>query len=167
MLIFSISTDYIPIKYFFRIKSKHTICVRTTGEYQGINTPIFTSTSNKYIGYDDQAYPRYFNTHNQKVIAEILCELEHAEAGLVFSSGMAAISTALFSVLKSGVHVLFTGNLYGGTQRFLIDEFEKFNIEYDILGEDIETEFKLKMIPNTKMVYTETPSNPLHLNIFI
>ena len=76
----------------------------------GINTPIFTSSVFKYLNHGKQPYPRYFNTPNQDVVVEKLCELEQAEAGIVFSSGMAAISTALLSLVKKGDHIVLNAD---------------------------------------------------------
>jgi cystathionine beta-lyase len=110
----------------------------------------------------ENVYPRYFNTPNQKAIIEKLCALENAENGLVFSSGMAAISTALFSFLQSGDHVILQRDIYGGTHHFASAEFERFGIEYSFVSNkasDIERAIQ----PNTKIIYIESPSNPLLL----
>jgi cystathionine beta-lyase/cystathionine gamma-synthase len=64
----------------------------------GVNTPIFPSSAHEYLDSEDAAYPRYFNTFNQKVLVRKLCELEGAEDGVVFSSGMAAFRSVLLSV---------------------------------------------------------------------
>ncbi len=81
---------------------KDTQCVHSgtyvDSETKGLNTPIYTSSSFEYLDAPENVYPRYFNTPNQKSIIEKLCALENAEDGLVFSSGMAAISTVLFSL---------------------------------------------------------------------
>ena len=142
-------------------KSKQTLCVHSPGDYQGVNTPIYTSSSNKYIGYDEQAYPRYFNTVNQESIIEIISRLEGAETGLVFSSGMAAISTSLLTLLRPNDHILFPIDIYGGSFKFVTDELEKYGIEYDFIeGTDVK-DYQTKIKANTKVIYAETPSNPL------
>lgn len=140
--------------------SKETNCVHNGREYQGVNTPIFPSTSNRYIGYDENVYPRYLNTENQKVIVEILCKLEKAETGLLFSSGMAAISTTLFSLLKPGDHIILSEEIYGGTHKFIVEEFTRFGIEYDFIQVDHMDQLAQKIKSNTKAIYVETPSNP-------
>jgi len=96
---------------------KDTQCVHS-GVYsdrstRGINTPIFTSSSYEYLDVSENVYPRYFNTPNQKAVVEKLCALENAEDGLLFSSGMAAISTVVFSLLSSGDHVILQRDVYG------------------------------------------------------
>lgn len=146
------------------INSKQTICVHSgqkTDEYNGINTPIFTSTSYGYLDTDERLYPRYFNIPNQQAIIEKMCKLENAESGLIFSSGMAAISTTLLSLLKQGDHVLFQKGLYGGTINFIQQEFEKFGIDYTFLDNNKKESIQDSIQENTKLFYIETPSNPL------
>ena len=111
-----------------------TLCVHA-GTYLdertgGIGTPIFPSTSYKYPNAaDENIYPRYFNVPNQKAVAQKVAALEQAEQGLVFSSGMAAISTTLFAHLKPGDHAVFQADLYGGTHHFISSELAAFGIE--------------------------------------
>ena len=62
--------------------------------------------SDEYMVRPENVYPQYFNTLNQKTVINKLCALENAEDGLIFSSGMAAISTVMFSILKSGNHIV-------------------------------------------------------------
>ena len=145
---------------------KATQCVhsgtRRDPNTRGLNTPIFTSSSFEYLDAVENVYPRYFNTPNQKSIVRKLCELENAEEGLLFSSGMAAISTAILAFLQSGDHVVFQKDIYGGTHHFVTAEFERFGIEYTFVSNhtaDIERAAR----KNTKIIYIETPSNPLVL----
>src|ERR1700710_2384159 len=81
--------------------------------YGGVVHPIYPSAAYDYE--KEVLYPRYFNTPNQKVVVEKLCALEHAQDGLMFSSGMAAIMTSIFGLMKAGDHILFQNDLYGGT----------------------------------------------------
>ena len=60
------------------------------------------ATSYKFNGVKENQYPRYFNTPNQKALADKIATLENGETAIIFSSGMAAISTSLLSNLKSG-----------------------------------------------------------------
>ncbi len=73
-------------------------------QYKGAVSPLYMSTSYAFNDIDIKQYPRYFNTPNQRGLIKKIASLEGAESGLIFSSGMAAISTALFSNLKSGTH---------------------------------------------------------------
>ena len=67
----------------------------------------------------ENQYPRYFNTPNQKGLADKIAALEGAETAILFSSGMAAISTSLLSYLKSGDHVILQNDLYMVVQGIL------------------------------------------------
>ncbi|CAB1075178.1 Cystathionine gamma-lyase (EC [Olavius algarvensis Delta 1 endosymbiont] len=143
---------------------KDTQCVHSgthvDSATKGLNTPIYTSSSYEYLDAPENVYPRYFNIPNQTSVIEKLCALENAESGLVFSSGMAAISTVLFSFLKSGDHIVLQRDIYGGTHYFATAEFDRFGIEYSFaLGtiENIESAVR----ENTRIIYIETPSNPL------
>ncbi len=129
---------------------------------RGVNTPIFTSSSFQYLDEPENIYPRYFNTPNQKTIIAKLCALENAEDGLIFSSGMAAISTVLFAFLNSGDHVVMQKDIYGGTHHFATAEFDRFGIQYTFTSNKTE-DIADAIQQNTKIIYIETPSNPLLL----
>jgi cystathionine beta-lyase/cystathionine gamma-synthase len=143
-----------------------TLCVHagtlrdpTTG---GVTSPIFTATSYVYPNAQQEAfYPRYFNVPNQRAVAEKLAALEKGEDALVFGSGMAAISTVLFALLKPGDHALFQGDLYGGTYHFVAEELVKFGIEVTFTQGTAAAEFSRLIRPTTRVLYLESPSNPL------
>lgn len=129
-------------------------------QYKGITSPIYVSSAYDYEDVSETMYPRYFNTPNQKAIVRQLALLEHAEDGVLFSSGMAAISTCLFAVLRKGDHALIQGDLYGGTYEALVSEFGRFEIDYTFVdGTDAEN-FEKAIRPGTKLAFIETPSNP-------
>jgi cystathionine beta-lyase/cystathionine gamma-synthase len=126
----------------------------------GICSPIFSSTSYGYPNAADvNVYPRYFNVPNQVAVAKKVAALEKAEAALVFSSGMAAISTTLLTLLKSGDHALFQGSLYGGTYHFATAELPRLGIEVSFAN--TPEEFSTAVRKNTRLIYVESPSNPL------
>lgn len=146
------------------MKIKDTICVHEGGEadqYKSINTPIYTSTAFGYLDTQQRLYPRYFNAPNQDSVVKKLTQLENAEAGLIFSSGMAAISSALLSLLCKGDHIIFQSGLYGGTIDFIVQDFERFGISFTILPDNKPETFNHAIRKNTKAIYVETPSNPL------
>lgn len=128
---------------------------------QGVNTPVYPSAAFGYLDTRENVYPRYYNTPNQQVVVEKLCQLEHAEAGLLTSSGMSAISTALMGLLKQGDHVLFQQDLYGGTFYFIEQEFPRMGIAYDFVDIHNPETMGQYLQPNTRLLYLETPSNPL------
>jgi len=127
---------------------------------QGTNSPIYTSTAIGYLD-SDVTYPRYFNTENQLSLVAKIAALENAETGLVFSSGMAAITTTLLTFLKAGDHIIFQKGMYGGTSNWCNTELQKFGIEFTIAKENTKSNFENVLQKNTKIIYIETPSNPL------
>lgn len=143
----------------------NTICVHVgevkDEQFKGAISPIYPSTSYAFDEVDIKRYPRYFNTPNQEFLRKKIAVLEHTEDALIFSSGMAAISAALFAFLKTGDHVIIQQVIYGGTFNFIANEFDKFGIEYSFTESDKIEDFKPLIRPNTKVMYIETPSNPL------
>ena len=129
----------------------------------GVNTPIFPSSAHEYLDAEDAAYPRYFNTFNQKVLVRKLCELEGAEDGVVFSSGMAAFSSVLLSFLKAGDHIVLQDDIYGGSHAFVSAFFDRFGIDYSFVASSPEA-IEEVIRPETRLVFIETPTNPL-LNV--
>jgi cystathionine beta-lyase/cystathionine gamma-synthase len=103
-------------------------------------------------------YTRYANP-TLAVAEEKIARLEGAEAGLVTASGMAAISSALLSVLKAGDEVIATRAVYGGTYRLLRDIFPRLGIVVRYVDTDLAGIERL-VNPRTKALYIETPTNP-------
>ena len=130
-------------------------------EHRGSVSPLYMATAYAFDDVQTKRYPRYFNTPNQVGLAKKIAALEGAEQGLIFGSGMAAVSTALLSHLRSGDHVVLQADLYGGTTNLVIEEFDKFGIEYSFSKDILASDFEILIKPNTKVVYIETPSNPL------
>ncbi len=129
--------------------------------YKGAVSPLYMSSSYAYEDVDIKRYPRYFNTPNQEALAKKIAGLEHSEAGLIFGSGMAAISTSMLAFLSAGDHVVLQNTLYGGTYNFIKEEFERFGIQYTFTNGLGLADFKAAIQKNTKLIYIETPSNPL------
>lgn len=127
--------------------------------YKGAISPLYMATAYSYEETD--RYPRYFNTPNQVGLAKKIAALEGAEEGLIFGSGMAAISSSLLAFLKQGDHVVLQNDLYGGTTNLVVEHFDNYGIEYSF-AEGLSVEFfEEKIKENTKVIYIETPSNPL------
>jgi len=127
--------------------------------FGGVITPIYPSAAYDYE--TEVRYPRYYNTPNQKAVVEKLVALENGEAGLVFSSGMAAIMTSIFGMMKAGDHILFQSDLYGGTHHAALHELERYGMEYSMVDVSDLKAFEKAIRKNTKVIYVETPSNPL------
>ena len=146
-------------------KGINTICTHVgelkDNEFKGAVSPLYMATSYAFEGVETKRYPRYFNTPNQVALAQKMAALEHGEASLIFGSGMAAVSTSLMAFLKSGDHVVFQDSLYGGTSNLATEEFDKFGIEYSFAKDARVESLKAEIKDNTKVIYIETPSNPL------
>ncbi|APG59068.1 trans-sulfuration enzyme family protein [Christiangramia salexigens] len=146
-------------------KGINTICTHTgeleDKEYKGAISPLYMSTSYAFEDVETKRYPRYFNTPNQVALTKKMAALEHGEDALIFGSGMAAVSTALMAFLKAGDHVVFQDSLYGGTSNLVTEEFDKFGIEYSFAEDAKPNSLKKEIRDNTKVIYIETPSNPL------
>lgn len=145
--------------------SKETLCVHSgtilDREEEGAISPLYPSTSYGYLDKEIPVYPRYFNTRNQLAVAEKISALENAESGLVFSSGMAAITSTLYTYLSQGDHIVFQGALYGGTLNFILNDLNRFGIQYSLVNSTYPEDFEKEIRENTKALYIETPSNPL------
>ncbi len=130
-------------------------------QFKGAISPIYLSTSYAFEEVDTKRYPRYFNTPNQEALCKKIAALEKGESSLIFGSGMAAISTTLFAFLQKGDHIVLQRTLYGGTANLINEEFEKYGIEFSYVDSQTIEGFEEKLQPNTKVIYIETPSNPL------
>ncbi|MFA5189822.1 MAG: PLP-dependent aspartate aminotransferase family protein [Verrucomicrobiia bacterium] len=141
-----------------------TLCVHAgscvDGATGAITTPIFTASSYTHPNPTNQnTYQRYFNVPNQRAVATKLAALEQGGDALVFGSGMAAITTVLFALLKPGDHAVFQEDLYGGTYHFVAAELTRFGMEVSFARN--QADFAAQLRPNTKVIYVESPSNPL------
>jgi cystathionine beta-lyase len=126
----------------------------------GINTPIFTSSAYDYLERQEAPYPRYFNTVNQDAVVKKLCALEEAEGGVLFSSGMAAMSTAILAFAGAGDHVVLMDALYGGTHAFVTETLERLGIGYAFTPSSAAA-IAAAATERTRVIVIESPTNPL------
>lgn len=137
--------------------------------YRSVIYPIYPSAAfavenneayarlNDY-GNDEYFYTRYDNPTLRQV-SEKLARLEGAQEGLLFASGMTAITTSLLALLQSGDTIASARNIYGGTYKFLRDYAPRYGIHVIFL--DTEQLYMVdKYAPTAKVVYFETPINP-------
>ncbi|TET17118.1 MAG: cystathionine gamma-synthase [Dehalococcoidia bacterium] len=110
-------------------------------------------------GYD---YSRTANP-TRKALEDCIAALEGGKAGFAFSSGMAA-ETTIMHLLKAGDHVVSGDDVYGGTYRLFEKVMKDFGLEFTFLRMDDRKRIEEAIRPNTRMIWIETPSNPL-LNI--
>jgi len=129
-----------------------------------VSIPIFQSSIFETEGggdYNAIPYIRLNNTPNHHALHGKLAALENAEAALVAGSGMAAITSALLAVLKSGDHLLIQSRLYGGTHTFATHVLPRFNIDFDFVDSTDPDSWESKRRKTTRAFYVETLSNPL------
>lgn len=129
--------------------------------YQTSNFAVEKSDDYRSFIADEEEfyiYSRYRNPTVQNV-NEKLAKLENGESALLFSSGMAAITSSILSFVQQGDTIAASNQLYGMTYRFLRDTAPKFGIQVKFLGED-ELYDVDSICPQAKIVYFETPINP-------
>jgi len=133
--------------------------------YGAISVPIYQTSTfafedvGKTRGYD---YSRTANP-TRKVLEDTIAQLEGGKAGFAFATGMAA-ETTVMHLLKAGDHVIAGDDIYGGTYRLFQNVMRDFGLEFTFLRMDSRQRIEKAVKPNTKMLWLETPSNPL-LNI--
>ena len=138
----------------------HPISGKEEGSRGSVTGLIYPATAYDYINGEELQYPGFYSTYNQKRLAQIIANLEKGEWGVVFSSGMAAISTAVLSFAQQNDHIIFSKDLYGGTWSFAEKELPKRNISSSYADNTLES-FAALIRRNTRVIYIETPSNPL------
>ncbi len=105
-------------------------------------------------------YSRHWNPSN-KYLSDALAAMEGTEAAWVTASGMSAITNTLLQLVNSGDHIVSSVTTYGGTFAFLANYLKKYNVDVTFVDiTDIES-VKAAVKPNTKVIYTETMTNPL------
>ena len=90
-----------------------------------------------------------------------LAAMEGSEAALATSSGMSAIMLMLFSLLKAGDHVVYSQSMFGSTLKLIGSEFARFGVESTMVSQTDVEAWKAAIRPNTKILFAETPTNPL------
>ncbi len=127
-----------------------------------IMTPIFqTSTYVQKSPGDHKGY-EYSRTHNptRTALQKALAALENGKHGLCFASGMASID-ALVKLLKPGDEVVSTNDLYGGTYRLFTKIYEGFGVKFKFVDMGDPANVSNAISANTKLIWVETPTNPL------
>lgn len=132
---------------------------RTTG---AVIVPVYQTTN---FVFDDVGQPRgyeYSRSDNptRKALEECLAALEEARFGLAFASGMAAVD-AVLSLTHPGDHVVSARQIYGGTYRLFENVYAKRGVVFTYVDSDRPEAFAAALRPETKLVWIETPANPL------
>ena len=105
-------------------------------------------------------YSRHWNPSN-KYLADAMAAMEGTEAGWVTGSGMGAITTTILHLVNCGDHIVSSVTTYGGTFAFLANYLKKFNVEVSFVDITDLKAVEAAIRPNTRMIYTETMTNPL------
>ena len=108
---------------------------------------------------DGNIYSRYSNPNTSEFV-ERLCLLEGAEDGIATASGMSAMFTSMAGLLQSGDHVLASRAIFGSTHQLFTKIFPKWGIEHTYFDVKDVPSIEQMIQPNTKMIFTESPSNP-------
>lgn len=130
-----------------------------------IMTPIFqTSTYVQSAPGQHKGY-EYARTQNptRDALQDALAAIENGKYGISFSSGLAA-TDAVLKLLNPGDEVIASNDLYGGTYRIFTKVFERYGIKFSFIGMQEAENIRQYITPNTKLIWIETPTNPL-LNI--
>jgi O-succinylhomoserine sulfhydrylase len=104
-------------------------------------------------------YSRYSNPNTTEFIDKV-CDLEGAEAGLAFASGMAGVFASFAGLLKSGDHIVAFRSIFGSTHQLLTTLFPRWGITSTYVDAANPEALQAAILPNTKMIFLETPSNP-------
>ena len=120
------------------------------------------ATSARRFGGEEEGYT-YGRSGNPTVssLEMRLAAMEGSEACMATGSGMAAIMLMLFSLLKSGDHVVYSQSMFGSTIKLIGSEFARFGVESTSVPQTDLAAWKAAIRPNTKLLFAETPTNPL------
>ena len=139
-------------------------------QYLEHSSPLFLTSSYVFEDAEDMRasfaeekerniYSRYSNPNTSEFVHKV-CEMEHAEAGFAFASGMAAVFSTFAALLDSGDHILSSRSVFGSTHSLYSKYFPKWNIETSFFeGAHLE-KLESKIQSNTKLIYAESPTNP-------
>ncbi|MBN2613432.1 MAG: aminotransferase class I/II-fold pyridoxal phosphate-dependent enzyme [Bacteroidales bacterium] len=142
------------------------------GEFGGVNPSITDSSTYTFLNPDEMEetfhghaqgcflYSRHWNPSN-KYLADAVATMENTESAWITASGMAAISCAILQICSTGDHLITSITTYGGTYAFLKNYLKKFNIEVSFVNITDLKSVEEAVRPNTKLIYTESVTNPL------
>ncbi len=156
-----------------RRKHPETLAIRTQAERSRFNehsVPLYLTSS--FVFEDAETmramfadeiegniYSRFSNPNTTEFIDKI-CLLEEAEAGVAFASGMAAVFATFAALLKTGDHIVCCSSVFGSTHTILEKQLLRWGITHTYVDIHKTDEWEKAIIPDTKMIFVETPSNP-------
>src|SRR5271165_2179125 len=131
----------------------------STPIYQTSTFEVTDNAEQLRVTPTDRFYTRYGNpTHT--VAENAIAELEGTDAALLFSSGMAAITTSILALVKTGDHIVAQRDIYGGVIKFLSQWLPKLGIETTLVDTTDSEQQERAIRPNTKILHVESPTNP-------
>jgi len=132
----------------------------TTPIYQTSTFEVTDNQEQLRVTPTDHFYTRYGNpTHT--VVQDAIVELEGTDAALVFSSGMAAITTSILALVKAGDHIVAQRDIYGGVTKFLSQWLPKMGVETTFVDTNNLDQHERAIRPNTRLLHVESPTNPM------
>ena len=155
-------------KKHFRTKAIRTQIPRT--EFLEHSNPMYLTSSYVFEDAEDMRasfaeekdrniYSRYSNPNTTEFIDKV-CEMEGAEAGYAFASGMAAVFSTFAALLESGDHVVSCRSVFGSTHSLFTNIFPKWGISHSYFKVDEIEKVPELIQPNTRIIYAESPTNP-------
>jgi len=131
----------------------------TTG---AVMTPIYQTATYAQTGMNEHKGYEYARTGNptRTALEACIAALENGRYGLAFASGLAA-EQAILSLLSSGDHIVSSDDLYGGTYRLFERVMRRYNVETSYVVTNTIADYEKAIRPNTKLLWLETPTNPL------
>lgn len=130
--------------------------------YGAVMQPIYQTTTYAQSTPGGHKGYEYSRTHNptRNALENAFASIENGKHGLAFGSGLAAID-AVLKLLQPGDEVISTNDLYGGTYRLFTKIYENFGIKFHFIGMENVSKIKDYITPNTKLIWVETPTNPM------
>lgn len=127
-----------------------------------VSVPIYQTSTYAQDGLGKHKGFEYARTQNptRSALEKNIAALENAKFGFAFASGMSAIDATL-KLVKAGDHVILGDNTYGGTFRLFSRVLADYGVEFDLVDTSDVTKVETAFKPNTKMVFVETPTNPV------
>jgi cystathionine beta-lyase/cystathionine gamma-synthase len=130
-------------------------------------TPIYQTSTFEVTNMQEQVrvtptdsfYTRYGNP-TSTVAENAIAQLEGTDAALLFSSGMAAITTSILSLVKAGDHIVAQRDIYGGVTKFLSQWLPKLGVETTFVDTNDIAQHERAIRPTTKIIHIESPTNP-------
>ncbi len=132
----------------------------STPIYQTSTFEVTDNAEQLRVTPTDRFYTRYGNpTHT--VAENAIAELEGTDAALLFSSGMAAITTSILALVKAGDHIVAQRDIYGGVTKFLSQWLPKMGVETTFVDTNDIDQHERAIRPNTRILHVESPTNPM------